>query len=133
MRTVLAFMVTGLTGLTALAMLPACSTDTSLPIAAECNPLGANHCMTPWPNSAFEVDDSTTATGRKLAIPIGTLPTNADGSAADPSGWNTADGFSPAAPMVMAFPGGVSATGLPPNDDYGNRPSVPTARPSCST
>ena len=94
------------------------SSDTSLPIEAQCNPLGVNHCMTPWPSSAFEVDDSTTATGRHLAIPAGTLPTNSDNIAADPSGWNTADGFSPAAPMVMSFPGGVSVTGLPPSDNF---------------
>lgn len=91
--------------------------DTSLPIEAQCNPLGVNHCMTPWPSSVYEVDDATTMTGRKLAIPAGTLPTNTDGIAADPSGWNTADGFSPAAPMVMSFPGGVSIAGLPPSDN----------------
>ncbi|HUJ61734.1 MAG TPA: hypothetical protein VLX92_24690 [Kofleriaceae bacterium] len=97
--------------------LAACGGDTSLPIAAHCNPLGANHCMTPWPNSAFEVDDATTPTGRHLAIPSGALPTNFDGVSVDPTAWNAADGFSPAAPMVMSFPGGVSADGLPPPDD----------------
>jgi len=99
-------------------LLAACGGDTSLPIAAQCNPLGANHCMTPWPSAVFEVADPSTATGRRVAIPEGTLPTNSDGIVADPSGWNTADGFSPAAPMVMSFPGGVSATGLPPNDNF---------------
>jgi hypothetical protein len=82
-------------------------------IAPECNPLGISHCMAPWPSSAFEVDDATSATGRRLAIPAGTLPTNYNGADIDPAGWNRADGFSPAAPMVMAFPGGVSVTGLP--------------------
>ena len=32
--------------------------------------------MTPWPSSVFEVADTTTATGRHLAIPENTLPTN---------------------------------------------------------
>src|ERR1700760_157489 len=95
------------------ALLAACgSGDTSLPIEAACNPLGVGHCMTPWPSSVFEVDDPATTTGRRLAIPEGTLPTNADGVAADPAGWNVADGFSPSAPMVMAWKGGVSADGL---------------------
>ncbi len=89
-----------------------------LAIDANCNPLGVSHCMVPWPNSAFEVADATSATGRRLAIPAGTLPTNDFQTPIDPTPWNLADGFSPAAPMVMAFPGGVSATGLPPNDDY---------------
>ena len=97
--------------------LAACG-DTSLGIPQECNPLGANHCMTPWPSSVYEVDDASTATGRRLAIPEAALPINDNGEATDPTGWNLADGFSPAAPMVMAFPGGVSADGLPPNDNY---------------
>ena len=32
--------------------------------------------------------------------------------------WNLADGFSPAAPMLVAFPGGVSPSGLPSVDDF---------------
>ncbi len=88
-------------------VLAACSGDTALPIEAQCNPLGINHCMTPWPNSVFEVADATTATGRHLAIPDTTLPSNFADVQVDPAGWNLADGFSPAAPMVMSFPGGV--------------------------
>ena len=101
-----------------LAVIAACGGDRSLPIDAACNPLGANACMTPWPSSAFEVDDPSSATGRRLAIQDKTLPVNIDDLATDPAGWNVADGFSPAAPMVMSFPGGVSADGLPPNDNY---------------
>lgn len=74
--------------------------------------------MTPWPSSAFEVEDPSTATGRRLAIPERALPVNIDDLPTDPAGWNIADGFSPAAPMVMSFPGGVSPDGLPPNDNY---------------
>jgi hypothetical protein len=103
-----------LAGLTALA---ACDNATSLPVEAACNPLGDGHCMTPWPSSAFEVDDPSSATGRRLAIPEGTLPTNADGVATDPAGWNLADGFSPAAPIAMAWKTGVSPDGLPPLDN----------------
>lgn len=91
--------------------------DIALPIEAQCNPLGSGHCMTPWPNAVFEVDDATTMTGRHLAIPATTLPTNSDGDQVDPTEWNWADGFSPAAPMVMSFPNGVSVTGLPPVDN----------------
>ncbi|HEU4734629.1 MAG TPA: hypothetical protein VFT22_42350 [Kofleriaceae bacterium] len=96
----------------------ACSSDTSLPIEPACNPLGAGHCMTPWPSSAFEVDDPSSATGRRLAIPEGTLPASTQGVAIDPAGWNVADGFSPAAPIVMAWKGGVSPEDLPPNDNF---------------
>ena len=102
---------------TAVAALAACGGD-DLPIDAKCNPLGVSHCMVPWPSSAFEIADPTTATGRRLAIPVGSLPTNDFGNSIDPTGWNDADGFSPAAPMLMAFPGGVSPDGLPANDNY---------------
>ncbi|CAN5818072.1 hypothetical protein BH11MYX3_BH11MYX3_39210 [soil metagenome] len=101
------------------ALLPAaCGGPSALPVDAACNPLGANACMTPWPSSAFEVDDPSSATGRRLALPERTLPINIGELPTDPTGWNIADGFSPAAPMVMSFPGGVSPDGLPPNDNY---------------
>lgn len=72
----------------------ACSGDTALPIDENCNPLGIEACMTPWPSSAFEIDDVTTATGRRLLLD------------------DTADGFSPAAAMVMVFPDDVSSGSL---------------------
>jgi hypothetical protein len=97
----------------------ACSNATSLAIDAACNPLGDGHCMTPWPSSVYEIDDPSTATGRRLAIPEGALPRNADGVAVDPAGWNAADGFSPAAPIAMAWRGGVSPDDLPPIDNPG--------------
>ncbi|MBL0212648.1 MAG: hypothetical protein IPQ07_02060 [Myxococcales bacterium] len=99
-------------------LIAACGGQTALPVESQCNPLGANACMTPWPSSAFEVDDPGSATGRRLAIPDRTLPINIDDLPTEPAGWNLADGFSPAAPMVMSFPGGVSPVGLPPNDNY---------------
>jgi hypothetical protein len=105
---------------------------------ANCNPLGVNHCMNPWPSSVFEVDDATSATGRRLAIPPrvdkpdgtsdGTLPTNFNGDSVDPTAWNLADGFSPAAPIVLSWPGGVSTDGLPPVDDMDV--SITTASPT---
>jgi hypothetical protein len=94
----------------------ACSNSPALP-SANCNPLGNNHCMTPWPSSAFEVADSSTMTGRRVSIPATTLPSNYDMTNVDPTGWNLADGFSPAAPMIMSFKGGVSSAGLIPPDD----------------
>jgi len=101
----------------AAVLLSACSSDVALPMRAYCNPLGGNHCMTPWPSSVFEVDDATSETGRRLAIPEGTLPSNFNDDSVDPAGWNIADGFSPSAPILLSFPGGVSIDGLPPVDN----------------
>jgi hypothetical protein len=105
-------------GSLAALLLAACGGPSALPVVASCNPLGANACMTPWPSSAFEVEDETSGTGRRLAIPERALPVNIDELPTDPTAWNAADGFSPAAPMVMSFPGGVSPIGLPPNDNF---------------
>src|SRR5258708_27997635 len=93
--------------------------NTHLAIDAHCNPLGfAGHCAVPWPSSAFEIADASTPTGRRLAIVSDTLPKNFENAPIDPTMWNLADGFSPAAPMLVAFPGGVSAAGLPSLDNF---------------
>src|SRR5512146_982184 len=92
--------------------------DTHLAIEAHCNPLGFDHCAVPWPSSAFEIADASTPTGRRLAIFPDTLPKNFQDKPIDPTMWNLADGFSPAAPMLVAFPGGVSAAGLPSVDNF---------------
>jgi hypothetical protein len=99
----------------ATAVLTACSNDTSLPIEARCNPLGAGHCMAPWPSSVFEIEDSSSVTGRRLAIPEGTVPAGTDGVPVDPARWSAADGFSPATSMISVWEDGVSPDGLPPH------------------
>ena len=104
-------------------VLAACGGDTHLAVGKDCNPLGfGDHCAVPWPSSVFEVADASTPTGRRLAIPSGALPVNFQGTPIDPAMWNLADGFSPSAPMLVAFPDGVSANGLTTPDDLG--PSV---------
>nr|MBA2540565.1 hypothetical protein [Deltaproteobacteria bacterium] len=95
----------------------ACGGSTSLPIDARCNPLGVTACLAPWPSSAFEVDDPTTATGRRLAIPEDALPRGVIDTEIDPERWNVLDGFSATTPILIAFPGGVSDLGLPASDN----------------
>jgi hypothetical protein len=96
-----------------LLVLAACNDQTHLAVAPACNPLGFEaHCAAPWPSAAFEIADPATPTGRHLAIGDQTLPKNSQGTFIDPTLWNLADGFSPSAPMLVAFPGGVSPTGL---------------------
>ncbi len=81
-------------------------------IPANCNPLGGIACITPWPSSVYEVDDASTATGHRLAIEDGALPTNIDDIAIDSSIYNDRDGFSFAAPIITAFAGGVDGSNL---------------------
>lgn len=93
-----------------------CGSDNSAP-PSPCNPLGVNHCLTPWPSAYFEVADATTATGKRVALTAAVLPVNVAGDATDPAPWNAADGFSAAAPMVMSFPTGVGTGNLVGHDD----------------
>ncbi|MDQ3364519.1 MAG: hypothetical protein M3680_03730 [Myxococcota bacterium] len=86
--------------------------DKDLATPAQCNPLGGARCVLPWPSAIYEVDDATTETGRRLAIPAGALPTNIDDIPIDPAVWNGKDGFSSAVPMLMAFEGGVDPANL---------------------
>ena len=92
--------------------LAACGSEGS-DIPAQCNPLGGQGCLLPWPSSAYEVADSTTATGRRLQLPVEGMPTNIDKVAIDPVWLNRWDGFSPTGPILVAFPNGVSNANLP--------------------
>ncbi len=101
----------------------------------ECNPLGGARCITPWPSAIYQADDATTASGRRLAIPVGALPTNIDGIPIEPGPYNKLDGFSSAAPLVTAFETGVDPTNLVPFTDYGASvtPASPTVLIDLST
>src|SRR3954462_10991209 len=102
-----------------LLALTACSDARHIAIDASCNPLGfEGHCAVPWPSSAFEVADTSTATGRRLKIFPDTRPKNFENTGVDPTMWNLADGFSPAATMLVGFPGGVSAAGHPSVENF---------------
>jgi hypothetical protein len=71
----------------------------------------------PWPSSAYLTEDSSTATGLRVALPIEAMPANSDGVAIDPAAWNRFDGFSPSGAIVATFPSGVAADGLPTHAD----------------
>jgi hypothetical protein len=86
--------------------------DDGFAVPDHCNPMGSTACLVPWPSSAYAVDDASTRTGRRLAIAEGALPTSADGIPIDPAMFNDRDGFSAAAPIITAFPGGVDPANL---------------------
>ncbi|MGE5186056.1 MAG: alpha/beta hydrolase family protein [Acidobacteriota bacterium] len=92
--------------------LAACS-DSASPIPSQCNPLGGEGCLLPWPSATYEVADSSTVTGFRLDIPIEGMPKNVNDTPIDPSAFNRWDGFSAVAPMLAQFPNGVSGANLP--------------------
>ncbi|HTL36420.1 MAG TPA: hypothetical protein VL326_24980 [Kofleriaceae bacterium] len=107
------------------ALAAGCSNEIDVP--DHCNPLGGQGCLLPWPSSAFEVDDSSTATGRRLEIPAESMPHNVDDIGIESDWLNRWDGFSPSGPMLAAFENGVSSDGLPSfkNPDDSLAPTSP--------
>jgi hypothetical protein len=87
-------------------------------IAPECNPLGGDRCVLPFPTSLYLADDPDSPTGVRVDIPAGALPANEDGMAIDPALFNSHDGFSPAAPILAAFAVGVDPANLPGWTDF---------------
>lgn len=101
-----------------LLCLAACGgNDKTSPVADECNPLGEQSCLLPWPSSAFLQEDPTTATGYRLALDPAGMPVNVDNRPIGVDVFNRWDGFSPSGPIVAMFPTGVSPEGLPHPDD----------------
>jgi hypothetical protein len=69
--------------------------------------------MTPWPSGIFQVEDSTSPTGYRNAVPALTLPESLDGRRIDPELFlNKRSGFNPASPIMTAFSTGVDGSNL---------------------
>jgi hypothetical protein len=115
-------------------LLVACG-DRDLATPNPCNPLGGARCMTPWPSAIYERDDASSATGRRLDIPAGALPTNVDNIPIEPTLYNAYDGFSPAAPITTAFSTGIDGSNLVSFRDIGKSltPDSPTVLIDMST
>jgi hypothetical protein len=86
-------------------------------IPDQCNPLGGQGCLLPWPSALYLDTDATSSTGYRLDLPANAMPVNEDPSAVSPLPYNRWDGFSPAGPLLAAFSTGVSGSNLPPFDD----------------
>ena len=98
--------------------LAACGGDDPPDERDVCNPLAVeDQCQMPWPSMAYATADTGTPTGWRLDLPIEAMPTNIDRVPVEPGPFNRWDGFSTLGPILARFPGGVSATGLPPHSD----------------
>jgi hypothetical protein len=76
--------------------------------AAICDPIGAGHCLLPFPNDYFAKKDARTPTGKRLALPRSAMPANKDGVRIEPRDWNRADGFSPGQQITVRTPGSTT-------------------------
>ncbi|MFO0684062.1 MAG: hypothetical protein U0234_18565 [Sandaracinus sp.] len=75
-----------------------------------CDHVDPTLCLLPWPSSVFLVDDPSTATGRRVAIPAEAMPLTNDGTRPSAAPFSGQDGFSPATSIVISFPGRIDAT-----------------------
>ena len=89
----------------AVAVLP---TTLALPAgaqAAKCNGVPSRACVLPFPNDYAQTKhDSSTPTGRRVALRRSAMPANAGGSKVNPREWNRNDGFSPGQPIMVHLP-----------------------------
>jgi hypothetical protein len=105
----------------AAAVLMLCAPSTH---AAACDPIGGGSCLLPFPNDYFTKKDSSTPTGRRLALQRPAMPANKDGVRIDPREWNRADGFSPGQQITVRVPGldrqrAFERSGIVPITDIG--------------
>lgn len=88
------------------------------PDGAGCDPLAARSCYLPFPSDTYTVEDSSTATGRRVAFASDALPANASGVHIAAAEWNRNDGFSINSSLLAAVEGAdLSASTLPPWTD----------------
>jgi hypothetical protein len=87
---------------------------------AGCDPLVTRQCLLPFPSNAYTVEDATSATGIRVAIPADGTPANVEGVRIDPAEWNRNDGFSPNAAILTYLEGlDFEASNLPTWTDLG--------------
>jgi hypothetical protein len=88
------------------------------PIADQ--PSTATSCLLPFPDDFLTVHDPTTATGRRVDLPVADMGRNVHGTPIDPTEWNRNDGFSPGTPVILHVPNlDLATSGVAPITDIG--------------
>ncbi len=76
----------------------------TLDLVEGCNPFTtSDDCLLPYPSAFFQTPDDATATGVRVQIPQDALPVGPDAPTIDLAPINTADGCSPAGPILLHF------------------------------
>ncbi|MGB5702157.1 MAG: hypothetical protein WBM48_05035 [Polyangiales bacterium] len=73
--------------------------------ALDCDPLAPTYCAFPYPSDYYTVADSSTVTGRRLALPEKIMPPTRSGQRSTPGAFNEMDGFSPGIAAMTHLPG----------------------------
>ncbi len=93
-----------------------CHAATQAPSPNPCARYGGmdpQHCLLPWPSTAFLVADVSTRTGYRLQLPAELLPVNSANQAIDPGPWNRWDGYAPMTSLIADFPEVLDPSPLP--------------------
>lgn len=85
--------------------------------AVTCTDVPAGGCLLPYPSDRWEVDDPTTATGRRIVVPTDVLPARildqfGPGATVE-AAFDGADGFSAISPVFFELPTAVDPATLP--------------------
>jgi hypothetical protein len=85
------------------------------------------HCGYPFPSNVYLIDDATTATGKRVAIPSEAMPQASTVGRLSPTMVADSDGFSPGQTILAHLPGATTA-GLPTQDTLASSvlPTSPT-------
>lgn len=76
----------------------------TLELVEGCNPFATSgECLLPYPSAFYQVPDDATATGVRVQIPQEALPVELGEATIDLAPINTADGCSPAGPILLHF------------------------------
>lgn len=86
-----------------------------------CEQLDPRACLLPFPSDHFTNFDVSTETGRRLDLPLGSMPANKDGVRISPADQNRADGFSPGSALLFHAPtADLERSGAAPITDIGS-------------
>jgi hypothetical protein len=96
-------------------------------LAAACDPLVPTQCGFPFPSNVYLVNDATTKTGKRVAIPKEAMPLSNVVGRLDPAMVADSDGFSPGQTILTHLPN-AAVTGLPTQDSIAS--SILTTSPT---
>ncbi|HEV2980051.1 MAG TPA: hypothetical protein VGX51_01360 [Solirubrobacteraceae bacterium] len=72
---------------------------------ADCQPYSSVPCLLPFPDDRLTREDLSTATGRRVDLPLAAMPLNRSGERIAVGEYDRADGFSPGSALIVHVPG----------------------------
>jgi hypothetical protein len=106
---------------------PTAPADASPLLGAACDPIVPTQCGYPFPSNVYLVDDPTTTTKKRVAIPKEAMPQTTGMGRLNPAIVAGSDGFSPGQTILTHLPG-ATVTGLPTQDSIAS--SITTSSPT---